>query len=275
MGPSERLGRSLSLLLVLFTSCGGRGGPIGHPTEPDELVLRLETGGGLVPLELGLTELPGFSIYGDGTAIVAPSPDPKEPFPELAVLRFTRAGVRSLLSAAEEAGLMEDRRFEVPDLYDATTTTFTLVAEGERHVTAVYALGYPGTEGGSDEERLARAELLALAERLRDPAAWLPGQVDEAGPYRFPALRVYVLPGPESMDPGYRPEGLAWPLPEPPASFGRPAEAPGVRCGVVEGRVLTDLLPRLEGTDQATVWEWRDEPYRLAFRPLLPDESGC
>src|SRR5262245_18411153 len=44
-------------------------GMIEHPTGTDELVLRVEVTGRCVPPQVTLSELPQFSLYGDGRVI--------------------------------------------------------------------------------------------------------------------------------------------------------------------------------------------------------------
>src|SRR4051794_32118420 len=44
-------------------------GAIEHPTGPTDIVLRVNTGGGFVPLEFNLKALPSYTLYGDGTVI--------------------------------------------------------------------------------------------------------------------------------------------------------------------------------------------------------------
>ena len=45
-------------------------GAISHPTGADEVVLRVSTGGGFVPIEYNYTMVPEFTLYGDGRIIV-------------------------------------------------------------------------------------------------------------------------------------------------------------------------------------------------------------
>ena len=42
---------------------------IDHPTGPDEIVLRLDEGGGFVPVEYVAAHVPQFTLYGDGTVV--------------------------------------------------------------------------------------------------------------------------------------------------------------------------------------------------------------
>ena len=58
-------------------------GAIDHPTGATDVVLRLEEGGGFVPIEFVATQAPIFTLYGDGRVIfqqatdvfVEPGPD--------------------------------------------------------------------------------------------------------------------------------------------------------------------------------------------------------
>ena len=55
------------------TSTTSDDGGIQHPTGTDQLVLRVETGGGYTAPEFQLRLIPEFSLYGDGT-IITPGP---------------------------------------------------------------------------------------------------------------------------------------------------------------------------------------------------------
>lgn len=59
---------TLLLVASALSACGSD--TIEHATGASDLVLRIETGGGFVPVEVNLTQLPDVSIYGDGTVIV-------------------------------------------------------------------------------------------------------------------------------------------------------------------------------------------------------------
>ncbi len=45
-------------------------GSITHPTGSADVVLRVSTGGGFVPIEYNYTMTPEFTLYGDGRVIV-------------------------------------------------------------------------------------------------------------------------------------------------------------------------------------------------------------
>jgi hypothetical protein len=265
--------------LALVPACGGTS-PIGHPAGADELVLRVETGGGLVPPEYRLRELPGFSLYGDGHLIVTgPQIEiyPPPALPSLLVRHVTEEGVQAVLAAARDAGLLgPDRRLEAPGVMDAPTTVFTAVEDGRRHVTSADALGID-VAGIPEPEARAREALAGFATRLAGPGGWLPpGSLGEERPYGFRELRVHVFPYEASPEPELTQAETPWPLAEPLASFGEPsANAPGRRCGVARGAELAALLSRARTSNQLTPWTSGGRRYLLVLRPLLPDEHGC
>ena len=95
---------------------GGSGGTgttgatgIEHPAGADELVLRVATGGGFVPVEYNLKAVPGFSLFGDGRLIVqGPVIEiyPGPALPNLQVSQLTEEGVQAILEEGRAAGLL-------------------------------------------------------------------------------------------------------------------------------------------------------------------------
>jgi len=241
-------------------------------------VLRVERCCGFVPPEYSLTEMPGFSLMGDGRLIeTGPQIEiyPGPALPNLQVRTIQEPGVQALLQAAIDAGLEgPDGHYEQAQVADAATTTFTVAASGDVHVTKVYAL--EEEQGGSSEEREARKKLRAFSEKLGD-LQWLPsGSVGEQSAFRLEGLRVFVMPSfPEGGEELPQQE-QRWPLDEPLSSFGDPVKGqPDIRCGAVAGPELDELRPKAQGANQLTPWKSDGEVYHLVFRPLLPDESGC
>src|SRR5918999_4386655 len=157
----------LALLSLGLSACGGLrdgddlgpgGDPtdppgIDHPTGPDQLVLRIDSGGGFVPPEFLLTDLPDLSLLGDGRLVVlGPQIEiyPGPALPNLQVRQLTRDGMQALLEAAREAGLFgPDAHYDNRCVADVPTTTFTLVAEGKTHMISAYALGVGDQEEDS------------------------------------------------------------------------------------------------------------------------------
>lgn len=274
----------LLALTLLAVGCGrltdaGDGGGIEHPTGPNELVLRMDIGGGFVPVEYALAQFPQWSLFGDGRLITeGPQIEiyPGPALPSLQVQTLTEDGVQAILEAAGEAGLIgPNRSYDYPCIADAPTTTFTLYAGGTKHVVSAYALGLSeGACQGADTE--ARAKLAAFQAKLTDLASWLPtGSVGDQGQFEFDEMRVLVQPYSASPEPGLGPNPIAWPL-EHLSVFGRPsATFSDFRCGVVSGADFAELLPEAQRANELTPWGSDGERYGLIFRPLLPDEHTC
>jgi hypothetical protein len=292
--------RSFAIALLLPTlvlaACGGRSedegpggsgssgatGGIDHPTGADELVLRVQTGGGFVPVEYNLRSVPGFSLFGDGRVVVeGPMIEiyPPPALPNLQAFRLTEEAVQAILEEAERAGLLgPDASYDYPCIADAATTTFTVVAEGTIHTVSAYALGFDeGTTGagcdGVDVE--ARAELADFWQKLGDLPSWLPqGSIGADEEYVPTEMRVYVRP--YQGDPELEQQVVEWPLDVPLASFGEPdPNLADTRCGVVSGSDLDALLPSAQTANELTPWSSDGVDYGLVFRPLLPDEHTC
>lgn len=261
------------------TSAGG----IQHPTGPGQLVLRIDVGGGFVMPETTLTQIPPFSLYGDGLA-VSPGPQiaiyPGPALPAVVQERLSADAVQAILVAARDAGLFQDR--DLTDLgstgiADAGTTTFTVAAEGRVFTTRVYALAELGArpDGMSPDEFQARQDLIAFQAKVTG-LGWLPaGSVSDQRPYQAAGLRL--LTSEYRPQDGLQESPLAWPLTPGLGEFGQPfpGAIAGLRCGVVAGSDLGTLLPLVERANQLTPWSSQGARFGLLARPLLPDESGC
>ncbi len=263
---------------------------IDHPTGPDDLVLRIEVGGGLLPPAAVLGELPVFSLYGDGR-VVTPGPVPEiypgPALPNLRVTRLSEEGVQAILRAARDAGLLDgNRQYENNRVMDAPTTVFTVAAEGRTTRVEVYALGIAEDDMPAGE-RATRAELARFQERLGNLSGWLPPDaiLERDAPYAVERLQIVSRPdGPDPIlgttpEPSLVPNPKAWPLATPLADLGEPFPlselSPDARCAVVEGTEAERLLAELERANQLTPWESEGALFTLYPRPLLPDETGC
>jgi hypothetical protein len=288
---------ALLLPMLLLAACGGLGddggsgssgqtggsSAIDHPTGGDELVLRVETGGGFVPVEHNLRAVPGFSLFGDGRLIVeGPMIEiyPPPALPNLQLSRLTEEAVQAILAEAERAGLLgPDASYDYPCVTDVPTTTFTVVADGATHTVSAYALGFEDSvTGGSpcqgvDEE--ARAELSAFWQKLGDLESWLPqGSMSASEDYAPTEMRIYARP--YQGDPELQQTPVDWPLDTPLAEFGEPdPNLPDTRCGVVSGADLDEVWPLARSANELTPWVSDGTEHGLVFRPLLPDEHTC
>lgn len=259
------------------------GGGTSYPTSGDQVVLRIEQGGGFVAPQYTLTTIPLFSLFGDGL-VVTPGVQteiyPGPALPALSQERLSSDAIQQLLQAALDAGLNSDRSYTdlgSVGIADASTTTFTLTVDGQTHTTKVYALSElgPKPDQMSQDEYQARQALFAFQTKATD-LRWLPqGAISDQGAFQPHGLRVFVSV--YQADANLTEPPVEWPLSTGLATFGDPMSngLNGTRCGAVVADAATTLLPLVEQANQLTPWTSEGARYGILFRPLLPDESGC
>lgn len=289
---SRPTSRHIALLLLVATitaACADAPQPgdtsprgIPHAQAPSDLLLRWGYEGGFTPPEFQLTNLPSFSLYGDGT-IVRPGPQmeiyPGPALPALETTRLDERGIQAILQAALDADLAT-----VTDLTDmgsvgiadAAETVFTLrFGEVDRSVR-IYALAELGGQmpGMSDDEFHARKRLLAFVEQLSSLETWLPeGSVSGSTVFEPSGTRAFVTR--YRGRPDLPQEPIAWPLATPLGGIGADAGA-GFRCVAVTGQDWAQVLqPAASTASQLSPWTSEERRYAVAFRPLLPDEATC
>jgi hypothetical protein len=297
--PARRTAAALVLALAA-AACANAASPAGgdttariaHPTDPNALLLRVDTSGGFVAPSVLQGHVPTFSLYGDGRVVtVGAQIDiyPQPALPPVLVRTVDEAGIQRLLAAAIRAGLDHDATYTdlgSVGIADAPTTTFTLAVDGRVHTVEVYALGMDG--GGVSTmpaaEARARRLLEALSGDLQDLDRWLPvGDRTADAPFVPDAMAVTVSS--YRREQGLHERAIAWPGTTGLASFGEAADggngsglAPqpgGARCGVVRGPDLAALLPLAGRANQLTPWTSDGARWALVLRPLLPDQTNC
>jgi hypothetical protein len=302
----RRIAVVVGAVAVLGTACGtrapgsgggpttGGGGPttgpttpvpsgISHPSGSNDLILRIEDVGGFVAPQALLQRLPTFSLYGDGTLITTGAQTeiyPQPALPPLLVQHLNEDAVQRILQLAKDAGLLgKDATYSVFGVADAPTTVFTVDADGGRHVVQAYALGFDGGHLPPGHAE-ARKALVKFEHQMTDLDTTLPaGSFDQPRPWDPTGLRLFVTKGdPSTAGPTQQP--IAWPLDQPLDTFGDPFGTKGqpgsdTRCGTVQGADLETLLPAVQHATQISPWTDAGSTYGIAFRPLLPEESGC
>jgi hypothetical protein len=287
MGPGlAALALGAVLTLAACGDDGGGGGTsatepaadIAYPTGADDVVIRVEVGGGF---EVGpvVTDQPAVSVYGDGRVVV-PGPTieryPPPALPNLLETEIDAGQIEDLLGAADELGLLDaDVDYGEPGITDQPRTVVTIAADDEVYVHDVYALDHEGGTGDdlTDEQRAAR-------ENLREFVGLATGDTvtgdDALGPYEYDELAViaedYSQPNGNEAP---RPNVLDWPLDQDLATAGERFDFGG-RCQVVSG---PDAIGTVVGQaqDATTITKWRSagRSFSVTFVPLLPDEHGC
>lgn len=266
--------------------------------DPAGLVLRVEDVGGFTTAGAGLSRLPAVSVYADGRVVapadpVATSSSGAPPaLPALVVHDVGADGVDRLVRLAREAGVGTDPDLGDPRIADATTTRFTVRADGAAATTDAYALreiagsteeeaGTPGPDAGfapgdgfasdlTEAQQGERQRLVDLRNALVDVETTLGDAAGPTGPYRPSALVVLAAP----LIPGTA--GDQQPVPWPgPALPGAPTGASDVTCVVAQGAALGRALAAAGDADVTGLWSSGGSSWVLTFRPLLPDERGC
>ncbi len=277
MDASAFAGRAL--LAVALVGCSQAGSTaISRPTAADELVVRVETIGGLLPPLEAERRLPSISIYGDGLVLVPGAVPDVFPGPAgypLEGFRIDAELLDEIVGSALTIGLRgADRRIEQegPEfVVDGGATAITVVARGVRHVTMADAL-FDAPASSGERQRLAGfvSRLLELHSEARDVAT-----------QAATSAAVYIA----SPDPGFGPDqGLQpdaqWPFEQGMSTWGDPLPPSGlsvdVRCALVKGAELSAALPALLAATAMTPFVDDAGDRRIvAWRPLLPDQTGC
>ena len=265
-------GASLLVLALALTACAGRGGDAAAPPSsagplPTGLVLQVAHTGGFTTPEVQATRLPLVSVYGDGRVLtegprIAVWPAPA--LPNVQVQRVDEATVRDLVERAVAAGVTGTGDLGEPPVADAPSTRFTLVTAEGTTVRDVYALAETPEDAVTAEQAEARGRLRGLVEELTSPTG--PG---EAYVPRTVAAVVQPYTG---GDPELPQPDVAWPGPELP---GTPLGA-GLTCVSATGQQAADVLAAAAQANALTPWVGADgSRWSVAFRPVLPHESGC
>ena len=249
-------------------------------TGSGDLILKIDTGGGLVPIETLLNHLPGLALYGDGRIIV-PGPQaeiyPGPLLPNLRVTQITPDEIQKIMAAADQAGLLgPDASFDATGVADGPTTTFTTIVAGKTHTISAYALGLD-SQGLDPAVTAAREKLLDLQTRMTGLSAFLGRAVGDGTAYQPTEMRLFTAPATnETPVNGVTPTVATWPLSADPATAGSPARYnSNYRCLAIAGTDLATFLAAAQTANAITIWKAPSGKYSLMVRPLYPDESGC
>jgi hypothetical protein len=155
-------------------SASGGVGAIDHPTGATDIVLRMDRGGGFVPLDFLAVEAPIFTLFGNGIIVFQqkveafPQPDASGVIHNIPwrTAKLDEDHIQELLGfAITQGGLGTARDVYMANIADAPSTTFTVHAGGLDKTVNVHAL----SEATADSpDAAARTAFLRLAQRLED-----------------------------------------------------------------------------------------------------------
>jgi hypothetical protein len=296
--PKTRLPLAAVTITLILAACGSAGAAsapptggapspsptqsgIDHPTGATDVVLRMEEGGGFVPIDFAASQAPVFTLYGDGRIVFQQL---VENFPQPDATGITRPApwrtaqldpgqIEEVLTFALGPGGLGTARDSYINggVADLPNTIFTVNAGGLKKTVVVNGIGMEPS-GGPDDA--ARAQFKKLADRLRDFDEGGTISTDVYGPTAWRGVLIE-----REVDPNVPgPSPLAWPWPE--LKITDFKEGDGTTGPTFPHKALTaDEVATLDlgdigGGAQALVVKSPDgKTYSLTLRPLLPGES--
>jgi hypothetical protein len=259
-------------------SVGPTVGAIDHPTGATDVVLRIEEGGGFVPIDFLVTQAPSFTLYGNGVivfqrlATTFPEPDPAGVSRGIPwrTAKLDESQIQDLLAFALGPGGLGTARdaYVAGGVADVPNTIFTVHAGGVDKTVSVTALS-DQPEPGPDA--LARSAFWKLALRLRD---FDHGGSIDSDVYVADRWRDAIAE--REAQPGVSPTTWPWP------TLGVADFKDGANDGgpALPHRVMTTdevaalKLDRIAGGLQGLVLKAPNgKLYSLILRPLLVDEK--
>ncbi|MET7421832.1 hypothetical protein [Dactylosporangium sp. NPDC005555] len=282
MTQLRALAATLALPLALLAGCGDgqSGGSSGGGVSyaPDDLVLRVDVAGGLVPVAMTVTEVPALSVYGDGRVVTnGPMIEifPGPALPNVQVQQISTADVAKLVDRAVDAGVGKQTDFGMPNVADAPTTHIMVRTGAGELVSDIPALGI-GEDELSGAHRAARQHMQRLVEALTDlPATLGRAAVSESKPFPSAGIAAVAAPWTEmGGDQGVEPQQpVDWPGPALPGEAY--ADRPGVHCVSATGEQAALILAAAGKANSRTPWRSAGSSWQVTFRPFLPDEATC
>ena len=252
-------------------------GAIEHKTGATDVVLRMEQGGGLMPIDAIASQAPTFTLYGNGVIVFQRKVGT---FPEADASGVTHGipwrtakldedQMQELLEFATVQGALGTARdVYMGNIADAPSTIFTLNAGGLSKVVTINGLS-EATEPGPDA--LARTAFLKLANRLNDfdRGGSIDSDVYEPAGYRGVLMERDAL--------GVVPKAWPWPTIKLTDFVDPNAANGGIR---LPHRTMTPVdvdalgVKDVSGGLQGVVLKAPDgKIYGLTLRPLLADEK--
>ncbi|MEV4509784.1 hypothetical protein AB0K00_12590 [Dactylosporangium sp. NPDC049525] len=279
--------RALAATLVLLVAGCAESAPVGDGGSPgaavnypaDQLVLRVDVSGGLVPVAMTVTEVPTLSIYGDGRVVtngpmIEIFPGPALPNVQVQEI-LAPSDVTKLARMALDAGVGRQADFGMPNVADAPTTHVMVRTVAGEQATDVPALGI-GEDSLNNSQRAARQRIQRLVEALTDLSSTLgKGAVSESRAFPAKGVAAVAVQWAEmGGDQGIQPQSpVAWPGPALPGEAF--TDRPSVHCVSATGEEGKQILAAAGKANSRTPWASAGSSWQVTFRPFLPDESTC
>jgi hypothetical protein len=243
---------------------------IEHPTGARDIVLRVESRGGFVPVEFLATSAPSFTLYGDGTVVFrddqAPPPDAvgsvvrSIPFQ---TIKLDEEGIQALLDfALGPGGIGVATGPYMCNCADMPSTNFTVNADGRSKTVSVTGMA---PDMHQPQDQVMVTSLARLAERLRTFGNEVAGEtVYEPAAYRGVLQKMDQANG----------AVVDWPWTDvAPSDFKGAVNELLLDHQLTPAQVAVLKIPAVQGGMLGLYLQKDGVLYSLALRPLLPDES--
>ena len=244
---------------------------IEHATGAKDIVIRVESSGGFVPVEFLATSAPSFTLYGDGTVVFrddqATPPDAvgsvmrSVPFQ---TIKLDEEGIQALLEfAIGPGGIGVAVGPYMGMVADMPSTIFTVNADGRQKQVSITGLT---ADMHQPQDKLIVTALAGLAEKLRTFGASIAGEVVyEPAAYRGVLQKVDQANG----------AVVDWPWTDvKPADFTTGANEFLMTDTLTPAEIAALNIPQVEGGMLGLNLQKDNILYSLAIRPLLPDETS-
>ncbi len=209
-----------------------------------------------------------FTLYGDGTLLVADPDTRGADLPGLIEFQVDPTGIQLLLNAAADHGALDPLdSYGSTDVADGDTTSFVVDAGSVQTGFGVYDLA--GESGDVTAEQLAaRGSLVELRNLLRDYRTLLGSHIVSERPYALQAVAVFGLERGSGADVGF-------PFDLEVAGESIETRVLPVQCLIVTGSDVDVLTTLLTDAEPVSRWLINGNSWAIVLRPVLPDEGGC
>ena len=259
----------LVLPLLVLAACGDDAGDDGEEaggneveTTPltfgdgSEVWLRVETGGGFVPMIYNLRQTPQLLLFDDGRLVRrVVDEDIDQIVPEFVEVQLDESATADLLD--QFAAVVDGPAVGDPPVTDLPTTTIEVTTDGDARELGIYALDW--TDGLTDDERAARQAAMDAIGAAFD--------LDGGEPYvpeEWLVLTVFS---------GIEPGGITpWPL-DADRIAGGGASNVCTRLDPDEFQEVADALDRTSGYEGMFIGP--NGSVEVALRPVLTGDEQC
>jgi hypothetical protein len=297
-------------MLLVLSACAASGGtpgaspgssssppPSGSGDDGDpggsEAILVVSYEGGMLPVQMQVTNMPTFVLLADGRVIMQGAQTLEFPGPALPALQvrtLSEQGIAAVLEAVAETELFDESRelrAAQAVVSDGVDTVFHLTEGGRDVRIAVYSLGSlslpdmgtpPGVTAADIQADRVLTQLmdgLTMIDTSVPPDGW---EAEGWQPYTPDAFRLYVrdVSG-QPVEGGDLPGQVReWPVDTAPGAYGDEIVAfgDGTRCVALDGDEAAAWYDELNAANQQTTWTTTgDDRWTVQARPLLPYED--